>query len=612
MDDVLKIAKNCRHYAMCKIDFLGKGVCASGLEKHYVGFYPEGRMDLYAALVENTIPVTEKCVEIADSCNLCGKCDYQCYFVNEMRPSKVMKALKDHVGVYLKSGGKIVRTEDDRLLAEMKRIVGDYWATDDPAVRITYHHDLCPHVTFKMPEYVVMPNSKEEISSIIKLLNKNKIPYVVRGNGASSHGLVFSEGVILDLNRMKTIDFDEKNWSVKVGPGIAAFDLQREARKRGYRVHTAEPAALVCANIMTSGLLSTFSTAYGVSADNYIDAEFIARDGSHFRLNDITAPNLFAFQNTNSEHEAFAICVSVSMKLHPVTDDEEGILVPFISLEKALDFARDCATRHIGLAIGILGEEFVSAFLAPTRRRAAEVKDIFTKKLGMPYLVLLIGDKYALRSVREMGYPAIDQKLFRILFHGLSALKSAKWLDLLEELSGDEPFSYLRLSQFAELAETALAPSPAQLTQDIDPDLSPFFEELYSRPEMADLVWLNTFRILSSRYCRERPCVALVCYLPIDTFLIAEIQGRLRDIAEKHHLKSELGFITPIDSGKRCVWEYDYYFDHNDPAEISRIQQATYEAGALLDDYSTKTGTIRQVRYVVNQGCCRKENLLYS
>ena len=107
------------------------------------------------------------------------------------------------------------------------------------------------------------------------------------------------------------------------------------------------------------------------------------------------------------------------------------------------------------------------------------------------------------------------------------------------------------------------------------------------------------------------PCVALVCYLPIDTSLIAEIQDGLRDIAEKHHMKNEFGFITPIDSGKRCVWEYDYYFNHNDPDEISRIQQATCEAGALLDEYSKKTGTIRQVRYVVNQGCCRKENLLY-
>jgi hypothetical protein len=606
-----KTAKNCRHFAMCKIDFLGSGVCASGLEKHYASFYPVGRMDLYAAIAENTIPVTEKCVEIADSCNLCGKCDYQCYYVNEMRPSKVMKALKDHVGAYLKSGAKIVHSEDDKILSEMKIIVGDYWATNDPAVKIAYHHDLCPHVTFKMPEYVVMPNSNEEISTIIKLLNKNNIPYIVRGNGASSHGLVFSEGAILDLSRMKTIDFDEKNWFVKVGPGVASFDLQQEAKKRGYRVHTSEPASRVCSNIMTTGLLSLFSTTYGISADNFVDAEFIAKDGSFFRLNNITAPNLFSFQNSISDHEAFAICVSVSMKLHPVTDDESGILVPFQTLDGALDFVKICATRHIGLAIGILGSEFVSSFIAPTKKLAIEAKDIFINKLGMPYLVLLIGDTYALRSVREMGFPSIDQKLFKIIFQGLSALKSAEWLSLLKKLSDDEPFSYLKLSQFAELAETAIDSSPALMTQDIDPDLRLFFEKLYSRPEMNDLVWLNTFRIQSTRCCREKPSVALVMYLPIDNSLIAEIQDGFRGIAEKYHLKNELGFITPIDNGKRCVWEYDYYFDHNDPAEVSSVQQATHEAGILMDEYSVKTGTIRQVRYVVNQGCSRKENLLY-
>lgn len=610
-NEAIKISKNCRHYAMCKVDFLGSGVCASGLEKHYVSFYPEGRMDLYSALSDNIIPITEKCVEISDSCNLCGKCDYQCYFVNEMRPSKVMKALKHYVNEYLKSGGQIVLSKDDNILAQIKTIVGDFWATNDPAVRVAYHHDLCPHVNFKMPEYVIMPNSKEEISSVIKLLNSNNIPYVVRGNGASSHGLVFSEGAVIDLNRMKTIEFNEKNWFVKVGPGVASFDLQFAVKQRGYRVHTAEPSALVCANIMTSGILSTFSTTYGISADNYIDAEFIAQDGSFFRLNDIRSPNLFSFDNSISEHQPFAICISVSMKLHPVTDDEGGVLVPFASLENALDFARECATRHIGLAIGILGSEFISSFLAPTKKLAAAAKDVFEEKLGMPYLVLLIGDKYALRTVREMGYPVIDQKLFKSLYQGLPSLESAGWLDLLNELSDDQPFSYLLLSQFSELADIALASSAGQMTQSIDPELRSFFEKVYSKPEMSDLVWLNTFRIQSSRYCREKPCVALVCYLPIDAALITEIQNGLRIIAEKHQIKNELGFITPFDNGKRCVWEYDYYFNHNDPDDITRIQQSVYEAGALLDEYSKRTGTVRQVRYVANQGCCRKENLLY-
>ena len=62
MDEALRIAVNCRHYAMCKIDFLGTGVCPSGLAHHYVSFYPEGRMDLYAALAKHRVPVTEECV----------------------------------------------------------------------------------------------------------------------------------------------------------------------------------------------------------------------------------------------------------------------------------------------------------------------------------------------------------------------------------------------------------------------------------------------------------------------------------------------------------------------------------------------------------------------
>ena len=55
-------------------------------------------------------------------------------------------------------------------------------------------------------------------------------------------------------------------------------------------------------------------------------------------------------------------------------------------------------------------------------------------------------------------------------------------------------------TDFADLAEAALAPSPAQLVRDVDPELRPFFEELYARPEMTDLVWLNMFRIVSSAH----------------------------------------------------------------------------------------------------------------
>lgn len=611
MNEILKIAKNCRHYAMCKIDFLGSGVCASGLERHFVSFYPQGRMILYEALAEHRIPVTEKCVEIADSCNLCGKCDYQCYFVNEMRPTKVMEALKNHVAAFIKEGGKPKPAKDDGILTEIRNIVGNEWATNDEGITVTYSHDLSPISDPKTPDYVVMPNTKEEIASLVKLFKHHNIPYTMRGNGQNLLGFAIHEGAIIDLNRMKTMEFDEKNWIVKVGPGVAAFDLQLKARERGYRINAAEPAALVCANIMCSGIMSTFSTTYGINADNLVDAEFVDHDGSFFNLNDISSPNLYSYKNLQHKNSP-GICVAANIKLHPVTDDESGIMVPFQTLDNALDFIRDCAVRHIGLALGILGTEYISTFLSTTKKLASEIKEIFINKLDIPYLVVVIGDKFAMRNISEMGLPFFDQRLFKALYLGLPSLKSAQWLNLIKELSDDEPYSYLRIISFAELLETALSSSPALYSKEIDPELRPFFEKLFSRPEITDLVWQNMYRVMSTRIGRKKPFLPVLIYLPIENVLINELAAKFRLIADKHQIDNDFGFITPIDNGKRCIFEYDYFFDHNDPDEIRRIRLAGAEANALVDEYSINTGTVRGHPYVLYQGFCRKENLLYS
>jgi UDP-N-acetylenolpyruvoylglucosamine reductase len=610
-DAPYKTARNCRQYAMCKIDFLGSGVCSSGLEKHFVSFYPQGRMILYEALAENKISITKKCVEIADSCDLCGKCDYQCYFLNEMRPTKVMRALKDHISTFINNSGEIKPEKDDIFLSEIRKIVGDDWATNDEAVTVTYSYDLSPVSEPKTPDYVVMPITKEEIALLVGLFNKNNIQYTIRANGQNLLGFAVHEGAIIDLNRMKTIEFDEKNWHVKVGPGVTSFELQKQAKKRGFRINAAEPAAVVCGNIMCSGIMSTFSATYGINADNFIDAEFIDKNGASFTLNDITSPNLYSYKNL--EHKSSpGICVSVSIKLHPVTDDEEGILVPFQTLDKALDFIRTCAIRHIGLALGIVGAEYISTFLSPTKKTASEIKDIFIKKLDIPYLVVVVGDKYAIRTIGEMGFPFFNQRLFTALYLGLPSLKSAQWLNLIKELSDDEPYSYLRIKSFADLFETALSPSPVLYSKEIDPELRPFFEKLFSRKEMTDLVWLTMFRIMTTRLGRRKPFIPLIVYLPIDYSLINELNDTFRIIADKYQLENDFGFITPIDNGKRCIFEYDYFFDHTDQDEVKRIRLALTEANILIDDYSIKTGTVKGLPYVLYQGFSRKENLLYS
>ena len=90
MDDALTTAKSCRHYAMCKIDFLGSGVCPSGPGARLRQLLSAGTHGPLSPRWPRADPGHRKAVEIAETCDLCGKCDYQCYFVTEMRPSRVM------------------------------------------------------------------------------------------------------------------------------------------------------------------------------------------------------------------------------------------------------------------------------------------------------------------------------------------------------------------------------------------------------------------------------------------------------------------------------------------------------------------------------------------
>jgi len=588
-----KIAAQCRHYAMCKIDFLGTGLCKPGADNHYVSYYPQGRMDIYHALAKGQIPVTERLVDIAETCNLCGICDKQCYFVTELRILKVMEALKGYVEDHLTAGGKLEKPASDPVLDELKNIVGDRWTSNDPAILIAYATDPGPLTGNQMPKYVVLSETKQEISKIVSLCAKKNIPYTVRGNGSSVMGLVFAkDGLVLDLARMKEIKIDKDNWSASVEPGVSAYELQREAEKHGLRANVAEPAALVCANIMCSGIFSTFSNAYGTAADNFIDAEFVDHKGKIFSLSQRDAPNLYGFQF--KELPSPGICTRVDIKLHPIPADEEGVLVPFASFPEAAAFARDLSQKRIGLAIAVLGLEYISVFASPTDAVAQKVKHIFKENLGIEYAVLVIGDKWAIDAVKNLADTVMDQKMLRRLLLGFPRMIEEDLLNLLEDGEDTQvPFKLLFQKEMQPLLESAA--------------------KLYSRPEMTDIVWLNTFRIISSRMGREKHVVAFIVYVPLDKIdLVVDINTVFSQIGDKHKVTHDYGFLTPLDMGKRAVLEYDYYIDHTDPVEIKAMQNAIKELGAILQKFSQEQKGVMWIKNVFNQGFARKEGFLYS
>lgn len=610
--DPYKIASQCRHYAMCKIDFLGTGICPPAKKKHYVSYFPQGRMDIYAALMEDRIPVTKRLIDIADSCTVCGICDKQCYFVTELRPVTVMEALKKYVSLHLEKGHPIVAVKQDGFLKSLQGVVGKEWASSDPAILAAYAHDPGPFTGVQMPGYVALPCSTEEVSRLVGLCKSQGVKYAVRGNGSSVMGFVFSPGgLVLDMRRMQEIRIDVANWKASVGAGVSAFDLQHQAATQGLRANVAEPAALVCANIMCSGIFSTFSNAYGTAADNYVNAEFVDADGRIFNLDEREAPNLFGFQL--KEQPAPGICTRADIRLHPKTDDEEGLLIPCSNFREAASLARELAQRRIGLALAVLGLEYISTFIAPTAAVARQVKTAFKKDLGIEYAVLMIGDSYSRKSVESLAETIMDKTMLTSIILGIPNMVDDGWLSMIREGEGSRrPYEILLKKEMMPLLEAALRPSPDAVAGTVEEDLQGFYQELYARPEMSDLVWLNDFRIISSRMGREKHVVAFIVYVPLDNLgTIEHINAEFERIALENSIKNDYGFLTPLDLGKRAVLEYDYYMDQTDPKEREHMQKAVEEAGAMLELAMQKLPGVLWIKYVFNQGFARKENFLY-
>jgi hypothetical protein len=610
-EDILKTASQCRHYAMCKINYLGTGLCPPGKRYHYVSYYPQGRMDLYAALSENLIPVTDGLVHIAETCTLCGVCDLQCHFVTGLRPLQVMKALKDHVEDYLKAGGKPVSIAPDEPLRRLQSIVGAEWATNDPAVLVTYANDPFPLADMKMPRYVVLPGTREEVAAVVRLANELGLPYAVRGNGGSVFGFVFSEGIVLDMQRMRGITVDEDNWAAVVGPGVTSFELQQEAFRHGLRVNTAEPAATVCGNIVCTGTFSTWSYAYGTAADGFIDMEFVDARGNVFRLNDKQAPNVFAFEN--AVIPAPGICTEGTIKLQPTSEDENGVLVPFWDFDEAVALARELGRRRIGLAVAVLGIHYIANFMSPSKELANRLKDVLPESLGIRYVVFAIGDRFARESIRKLAGAVIDSGLWRTLTLGLPRLLDSEWQDLVKGFeAGRPPYEILCRPEMRPLLEAVLRPSPETLAGAVEEDLRELYTGLYSQPRFTDMTWLNMFRIVSSRMSRHKHMFAFLVYVPLDrNDVINHINAEFARIAAAQGLDHDFGFLTPMDLGKRAIVEYDYYIDHTDPAEREKIRRAMAEIGPWLDGLAERTKGVTFLKYVFSQGCSRKENFLY-
>ncbi|RPI74975.1 MAG: FAD-binding oxidoreductase, partial [Desulfobacteraceae bacterium] len=109
---------------------------------------------------------------------------------------------------------------------QIKQIVGPENVFTDQVERLCYSRDMSVHQG--IADAVVFAYTTEQVSAIMKLASKEKVPVVARGSGSATTGAVLpvKGGILLDLHNMnKILEINKKDFYARVEPGVICMQF---------------------------------------------------------------------------------------------------------------------------------------------------------------------------------------------------------------------------------------------------------------------------------------------------------------------------------------------------------------------------------------------------
>jgi len=111
---------------------------------------------------------------------------------------------------------------------EISQIVGPENMFRDRVECLCYSRDMSVHQG--VADAVIFPRTAEQVSAVMKIAHREKIPVTARGTGTSVTGAVLPVrgGILMDLHRMNNIlEINKKDFYARLEPGVVCMQLNQ-------------------------------------------------------------------------------------------------------------------------------------------------------------------------------------------------------------------------------------------------------------------------------------------------------------------------------------------------------------------------------------------------
>lgn len=196
----------------------------------------------------------------------------------------------------------------------------------------------------RKPDVLIFVRNANEISSVMKYANDNKIPVVVRGSGTGLVGgcVALEGGIVLCTSKMnKILELDENNLTLTVEPGVLLFEIYQYVESRGYfyAPDPGEKTATIGGNISTNAG-GMRAVKYGTTRDWVVGLEVVLPNGKieQFGKKVVKDSTGYSLKNLIIGSEGtLAVVTKAILKVTPKPKETLSLLVPFETREDAID-----------------------------------------------------------------------------------------------------------------------------------------------------------------------------------------------------------------------------------------------------------------------------------
>jgi glycolate oxidase len=224
---------------------------------------------------------------------------------------------------------------------EFRSIVGNDAFLDTPEDLATYSYDgFLPEF---MPDGVIIPGSKDEISKIMGLANREKINIIPRGAGTNICGSSVARegGIIMAFHRMnKILEIDHESMCAVVQPGVVNADLQKEVAKYGL-MYPPDPASMFVSTIGGNVALNAGGprgVKYGVTRDYLLGLQVVLPSGEVIKTGGKTLKNVSGYDLTRlmcGSEGTLGIYTEIILRLVPLAPAKATLQATFPTLDSA-------------------------------------------------------------------------------------------------------------------------------------------------------------------------------------------------------------------------------------------------------------------------------------